>query len=570
MSVHAHYTPIRHDTMIPLDHTPARNCYANIILIFSVASLIAAISILVGWLSYDEHYQILEFANYKRGLLDPKYLAWEFEAQIRAAIQPTVAFLFLNIFEAVVIRDPFIQAFLLRVISGVLFLFCSLKLFDALTVEFKTTFFKNIYLTLTFFLYIIPATSVRFSSENWSACFAMLAVGFFYPYIRKNEPVPITFKAAFYAGVLFGCSFLFRYQSALMITGLAFWLLLFRFSLLRYWLVMAAGFLTTGLLGILIDRWFYGNWTFTAWNYFNVNLLEGKAASFGVDPWWWYLKYMMDGRSMILLNGILLALVLFFRLRKLFHPITWLFFPFVFVHFFVSHKEMRFIYPILIFVPFMATESLQFGGRWIQNKKLMLAVLAPLIVINSFAFLASTLRVNDNTTQIFKYLRTLPHKPIRIYYSGDSFFFTLSNSVRALAPRFYRQKLIVNPTKKEPDFVQNLQPVKKLSPDTMTFVILDKDEQTKVGNKLRPVFCPLPKFIQQINYRDWIRLPLPDWKLYQMGNYRPNPRKSTSKKKYSFNTNRREAIACLCFTAQETRTSCKQKKTYAHEILTLW
>jgi phosphatidylinositol glycan class B len=516
--------------MIRLYNTHSQNRYANLILIMAIASLVAAASILVGWFSYDEHYQILEFANYKRGLLDPKYLPWEFEAHIRPATQPTLAFLLLNLFETIHIRDPFIQAFWLRGISAVLFLFCSLKLFNALRTEFTTTLYKNIFLSLTFFLYIIPVTSVRFSSENWSACLAMLAVAFFYPYIRKNEPEHITYKAAFYTGALFGGSFLFRYQSALMIAGLAVWLLVFRLPRLRYWLVMAIGFVTIGLLGMLIDRWFYGTWTFTAWNYFNVNLLQGKAASFGVDPWWWYLNYMMDGRSMILINGSLVALVVLFGLRKSDHPITWLFFPFVFVHFLIDHKEIRFIYPILIFVPFMVTESIQYGGQWLRNKKLILIVLAPLIIIDAFAFLASTMRVADNTSEIFKHLRTLPDKPIHVYYSGDGFFFTLSNSVRALAPRFYRQSLVVTSSNKKPDFVQNLTKHRKAKSDTMAFAVLNKAEQAQVGNKLKMVFDPLPGFIRTINHRNWMRLPLTDWKLYYMGPYRPGLSQAAFKK----------------------------------------
>jgi phosphatidylinositol glycan class B len=499
-------------------HFPNR--YTNIILALAIATQIAAVFMLVGWFSYDEHYQILEFANYKRGLLDPKYLPWEFQQQIRPTIQPALAYLLLGAFQVLGITDPYDQAVLFRMISALLFLICTLRLYSTLQTEFARTTYRNIYLFLSFFLYIIPVTSVRFSSENWSACYAMYAVAVLYPYIKQNTCKPITFRAVFIAGVLFGISFLFRYQSALIVAGLAVWLLLFRFSQLRYWLFMAAGFMAVGACGICIDRWFYGTWTITAWNYFSVNLLQGKAASFGIEPWWWYLKYMMDGRSMILLNGSLLVAVLIFGCRKFNHPFTWLFFPFLFFHFLIGHKEIRFLYPILVFVPFMLTDSLQFVTRWFRTKKLKLALIAPVLLINCIAFFASTLRAADNSSEIFKYLRRFENKPILVYYSGDEFFYTLSNSDRALAPRFYRQRLMVSSCKKGPNFVGSLKRSVKTS-DTLVFAILNHDEQVQAGKKLRVVFDPLPEFIQTINHRNWLRLPLTDWKLYSLGKYKP-------------------------------------------------
>ena len=45
----------------------------------------------VGYHQLDEHYQILEFANYKLGLTYPGYLAWEFDAHIRPSLQPLIA-----------------------------------------------------------------------------------------------------------------------------------------------------------------------------------------------------------------------------------------------------------------------------------------------------------------------------------------------------------------------------------------------------------------------------------------------------------------------------------------------
>lgn len=41
-----------------------------------------------GFYHYDEHYQLIEFAEFKSGHNKPSDLAWEYHAQIRSAVQP--------------------------------------------------------------------------------------------------------------------------------------------------------------------------------------------------------------------------------------------------------------------------------------------------------------------------------------------------------------------------------------------------------------------------------------------------------------------------------------------------
>jgi hypothetical protein len=76
-----------------------------------------------GYLHGDEHYQILEFAGSIAGWNRPEDLAWEHAARIRPALQPILAYLFLSGAEWSGLSDPFVQAFLLRAISGLLAVF---------------------------------------------------------------------------------------------------------------------------------------------------------------------------------------------------------------------------------------------------------------------------------------------------------------------------------------------------------------------------------------------------------------------------------------------------------------
>lgn len=55
-------------------------------------------------------------------------------------------------------------------------------------------------------------------------------------------------------------------------------------------------------LNVLLDSLFFDpslqTWTFTGYNFLNVNLVEGVSSYFGEDPVWWYITHAM---SMILM-----------------------------------------------------------------------------------------------------------------------------------------------------------------------------------------------------------------------------------------------------------------------------
>ncbi|MCE7040233.1 hypothetical protein [Dyadobacter sp. CY312] len=474
-----------------------------ICLLYSVGAYVIA-----GCIHHDEHFQILEFANYKRGLLDAKYLPWEFEARLRPTLQPTLALMLLNFFDLAGISDPFDQAFLTRLISSMLFVFSAFRLYRVLEKEFTSPFFKWVYILLSFFLYIFPLTATRFSSENWSSCFYVLAFSYLYPFVRRGDSSPISFKQSFIAGALFGLSFLFRYQTAIMIFGLALWLLIFHFKLFKYWLSMFMGFAFVLVIGFFLDHWFYGEWVSSAWNYFYVNLMEGKAASFGVEPWWWYLSKIDFSKYMIILNGALLLMISFFAFVKFRHPVTWVFFPFLIAHFLIGHKETRFLYPLLVFVPFMVSATLQYLARITKSERAIAGVVIPLLVINAFAVVATSVTPADNSTEIWKFIRTLPDKPILIYQNNPRFYYALNDGKHAITLWFYKDDHSVTVRNK------NSGSGNEAGEDTLTYAVMYSGEEAKWGRELKPVFDPQPRFVKALNYRNWMRLSNSEWKVY--------------------------------------------------------
>ncbi|XP_064477258.1 GPI mannosyltransferase 3-like [Ornithodoros turicata] len=96
------------------------------------------------------------------------------------------------------------------------------------------------------------------------------------------------------------------------------------------------------VLQLLIDRWFYGYFLVTPWNFIKMNLFRNIGAHYGTNPWHWYF-------SMGLPAVLGLQMVPFFlgiranRCRLLVGVVFW----HMFTLSLVSHKEFRFLLPIM-------------------------------------------------------------------------------------------------------------------------------------------------------------------------------------------------------------------------------
>jgi hypothetical protein len=109
---------------------------------------------------------------------------------------------------------------------------------------------------------------------------------------------------------------------------------------------MTAGFFVGCGVNEAADRWLYGVWTFVPYNYVLENLVHGKAAAFGVAPWWVLAAYM----AVVLIPPYsvgILALITTGCWYARRNVLVWMTVPFVLVHAVVGHKEPRFLLPLL-------------------------------------------------------------------------------------------------------------------------------------------------------------------------------------------------------------------------------
>ncbi len=237
-----------------------------------------------GYYHADEHYQIIEFAGSIDGSNTEADLAWEYGSKIRPALQPVICYGVFKGCEFLSIVSPHNKAFVLRLITA---------LFSVLAIYFFTNSCKaqiqkkywKLFLILSYFIWFLPFINVRFSSETWSGLFLLLSLGLIF---RDKTRI----QSFISLGLLLGLAFLFRFQIAFAVLGIFLWLFIVKKTPLLKMAVFTASGLLIVILGILIDSWFYGDFTLTLYNYFKVNLIEGRAAEFGTSPWYHYLFYV--------------------------------------------------------------------------------------------------------------------------------------------------------------------------------------------------------------------------------------------------------------------------------------
>ncbi len=315
-----------------------------------VATHAAAAWFNAGFLSADEHYQIIEFAQYKLGRQSVAALAWEFGERMRPALQPWLAAVAIRLHHAAGVMSPFLIAFSLRLLSTTLGAIVALEVCLRCLRKVESRLLRQSAVFLTFFLWMAPTAHGRFSSENWSGMWLAAGLCLLVDALDASSiDRRRSWLLGFAAGAAWGFAFYFRFQVAAAIAGAALWALIVRRASGRLAAAMAIAFLGVCAVNALGDHWLYGVWTFTPLNYLRVNLVEGRSAAYGVSPWWLIGVYA----SVALIPPFSLALIVLLAAGSWYarrEAIVWTVIPFLAVHTIVAHKEPRFVLPLVYFV----------------------------------------------------------------------------------------------------------------------------------------------------------------------------------------------------------------------------
>ncbi len=465
--------------------------------ILALMAILVASVLSVGYHSFDEQFQILEFAGLKLGLNQPETMTWEYREQMRPTIQPLFTILLFKVYSFLGLKSPFLFVFFLRVISGLLG-FCAIKrVWRYLATEYKLKN-RQLLVFLVFLIFPVLYNAVRVSSENWAGIFFTL--GFTAYFLEKSQ-----FKKITYAGLGLGLAFLFRYQAGFLILGFGLWLLFIKREQFK-WIAYLGGILLLAVLfGFLLDRIYYGEWVWSVYNYFEQNLLEDKVSGFGVDPWYWYLTEttvrLIPPFSLIFIIGLVYGYI-----KKYKHPIIWSMAPFLLIHFLIGHKEIRFLFPLLYFLPFLGilgVECLQLLMDKFSIKKGYYKWFKYLfILVYSVALIVIITKPADPRIGLYKGVYHATEKPAILYYL-DKDPYHPANEIF-----FYRRQNLK--TKR----VASVEEINLQTDSTVFLAYSNRDKLTEeVEGEI--VYRTFPEWINVINVGGWLDR-TKQWKVTKM------------------------------------------------------
>jgi phosphatidylinositol glycan class B len=365
-----------------LKSTILKNRTTSIIVLFALLLFCITAYNSHGYFHADEHYQIIEFAGLKLGTHTSSELAWEFSEKLRPSLQTTIAYIIISFLKLTNIKDPYTQLFVLRLITSFFAIYVIQLFVYRNKYLLKGKGMHLAFLLMSFFLWFIPFLSVRFSSETLSGLFMLLGVSLYDKEKKSNSII---------VGIIFGISYLFRFQIAFALVGFLFWIFIIDKRNWKEFFKLGIPFTGVVLIGIVVDSWFYGEIVFTSWNYFYETILNKDSISFGDSPWWYYIESIYTLPTKIIGAFILLSLLLVF----IFHPknkMIWMIIPFLLVHSFVPHKEERFIFPIIYFFPLIMMLAIdlifQIKQNFILKKSYTILLIFTFLIINVIGLLA--------------------------------------------------------------------------------------------------------------------------------------------------------------------------------------
>ncbi|NVO02261.1 MAG: hypothetical protein HXX09_06115 [Bacteroidetes bacterium] len=460
------------------------------IYILSIIILLITAFFSTGYHHFDEHFQILEFAGLKLNMTVASNLPWEYHHQLRPALQPLIAVFLMKFLSIFGINNPFTIAFILRLLSAALAFIAMLLIYKNYENTITNEKLKKCFLLLSFFLWFMIYDSVRFSSENWSGSFFL--IGFSLLNSKQN-----TSKYCYFlVGLIFGVSFLLRYQIGFLIFGMLSWVLVIERNFKKVALLSIGTIIFIGI-GIIIDKWFYGEWTLTAWNYFwyffDQNVING-IYKFSVDPWWYYFeKTFFQTIPPFSIVIILCFFLVFFLKRK--DLLTWTIVPFLLIHFIISHKEMRFLFPIIGFIPILIIKSIEIvQEKWKQDfieTKFVKIFIKLFFIVNILILAIVAFKPANDQISMYNFIYSnFQCKTVLYYFDANPYH-------RVLDINFYKRQNLE--TKK-------ISSINEIKPDSSTkqlIVVKDLKLLNQTSFKTKLIYSQFPQWIKKFNFNNW-------------------------------------------------------------------
>ncbi len=384
-----------------------------------------------GYLHPDQHFQLIEFSSWQLGEPSGATRVWELTSHIRPTVQVYLFSGFVEMCRLLHIYDPYVQLTILRVLMGL----AGFVLFNAMAISYFRSDRRVLYLVLLLlnFSWLLPYTRAMFSSEMASSLAFFAAVLL---YERRGN----SFFYVLLMGLLFSLAFYFRFQMAFGLAGFGLWLLAIE-KKYRNLLPLTIGFGIGLIINILLDYQFYHELVFTPYDYFRVNITEGKAAEFGTSGPLYYVVMLF-----LVVGAPTLSFFLIYYAAKQTRsayrqPLFFAVLFFIIGHSFVGHKEERFLFPILNVLPMVAGWGLSSFIRYYRQtsravRQFITGNLYLSLALNTLALLVFTLVPISQTVEFSeKITNRFGQSDTTIYYLARTPFETQGG----LPLTFYRR-----------------------------------------------------------------------------------------------------------------------------------
>lgn len=342
----------------------------------------------------DEYFQVVEFASFKLGRTAVSDMPWEFADRMRSWLQPAICFELIRVGQLFGVERPLAFLTLFRLVFGFLS-WASLWTFVAAGRRWLSSESDRVIAyAIAALLWYIPTIGVRASGESASTALLCLSIASL-EYRRSFESQRHRFGLAVAGGFALALCFASRFPSGAMAAGVALAYLYDRAG--RGQLIgglCLGGFAGLGVM-FAVDWWGYGAPAIPFLNYFEQNFVQDHAAFFGTEPFYAYLYLpLREPFGLIAVAGMTVMILAW--LRRPGHVVTWATLPYVFLLMLTSHKETRFLYPLVFFVPFFTLFALapaQGEHRPMVVRTAMNVLLGGLAIVNLIALVLTPIKL---------------------------------------------------------------------------------------------------------------------------------------------------------------------------------
>jgi hypothetical protein len=242
---------------------------------------------------------------------------------------------------------------------------------------------------------------------------------------NQNEKKSFSKTALFciISGISFGISFMLKFSSVVLIIPIIFWLLIY-----RKWKEIV--FLISGLSLLVIvqgviDHYTWGSFLHSPIEFLKFNILDGENAKFGVAPFISYVGLIFHAYSEYTLLYLLFVILGIKCSYKHSILLTTFFFYFL-VFSFISHKEYRFILPIMPILVLFAAKGFTIYPKRIKKGSLVKPVFIFMVLLTLFfsginSFYLKTFRPKYQRCLALEWIGQQPDCDVVMLVDGASF-----------------------------------------------------------------------------------------------------------------------------------------------------